>query len=101
MDWNERVAARSGLHIELVQIYALLVASTFPKNSGGMQGSEWSRVGEISSLPGKLDDGKMDGSLGNTQLGMLVSYRPLAYPGSRGGKIKHNFHDKTRAVLLD
>ena len=65
MDWNERVAARSGLH---VQIYALLVASTFPKNSGGMQGSEWSRVGEFSSLPGKLDDGKKDGSLGNTPI---------------------------------
>ena len=31
---------------------------------------------------------------------MLVSYRPLAYPGSRGGKIKHNFYDKTRAVLF-
>ena len=50
----------------------------------------------------QLDDGKMDGKLGNTPIiGMLVSYRPLAYPGSRGGKIKHNFYDKTRAVLLD
>ena len=33
-------------------------------------------------------------SLGNTPIGMLVSYRPLAYPGSRGGKVKQNFYDK-------
>ena len=37
---------------DCIQIYASPAASTFPKNSGGMQGSEWSRVGEISSLPG-------------------------------------------------